>query len=134
MRKNLIVTILSCIMLFLSIFLYMYITTQYETKPRNIQINTNEKGKITNDNVEFVTSVTLKRVKDNKACFMEPLPDYMPGRTSASCIDMSYYKSSQFREGVNFKVLRVYTKEPNGDIVHTYMFSRELDKEKPVEE
>ncbi|XWX32623.1 hypothetical protein LCFBJUUZ_CDS0164 [Staphylococcus phage PG-2021_76] len=134
MRKNLIVTILSCIMLFLSIFLYMYITTQYEAKPRNIQINTNEKGKITNDNVEFVTSVTLKRVKDNKACFMEPLPDYMPGRTSTTCVDMSYYKSSQFREGVNFKVLRVYTKEPNGDIVHTYMFSRELDKEKPVEE
>lgn len=134
MRKNLIITILSCIVLFLSIFLYMYITTNYEAPTRNIQINTNEKGKITNENVEFVKSVTLKRVRDDKACFVEPLPNYLPGRTSTSCVDTRYYKSSQFGEGVKFKILRVYTKDSNGDIVHTYMFSKELDEKKPVEE
>lgn len=134
MGKNLIITILSCAMLLLSIFLYVYITTNYEAPSRNIQINTNEKGKITNENVEFVSSFTLKSVKDNKACFVEPLPDYLPGRTSASCVDTRYYKSSQFEDGVKFKLLRVYTKDSRRDIVHTYMFSKDLGEKKPVKE
>lgn len=134
MGKKLLGTIVACLVLFLSIFLYVYITTQYEAKPRNVQITTDNKGNITNENIEYVDSVTLKKVKDGKACFMEPLPDYLPGRTSTKCIDMSYYKSSQFKEGINFKVLRVYTREPNGDIRHTYIFSRELNKDKHPEE
>ena len=134
MKKKLVVTGVACIVLLLSITLFMFVTTHNESKPRNIQINTNERGDITNENIEYVTSVTLRRIKDNKACFMSPLPDYLPGRTSKNCVDMNYYKSSQFREGVNFKILRVYTKEPSGDIVHTYMFSKEVTKEKTEEE
>lgn len=134
MGKKLIATIVACCVLIASIFVYVHITTQYEAKPRNIQITTDKKGKITNENIEYVTSVTLKKVSDGKACFMETLPDYMPGRTSTKCIDMGYYKTSQFKEGINFKVLRVYTRETNGNIKHTYMFSKELEKDKQMED
>lgn len=75
------------------------------------------------DNVEFVGDYTLKEVKDNKAYFMETLPTYLPGRTGDNSIDMSYYKTSRFKEGVSFKLIRIYnTEDGENNPVHKYRF------------
>lgn len=74
------------------------------------------------ENVEFVGDYTLKEVKNNKAYFMETLPTYLPGRTGDNSIDMRYYKTSRFKEGVSFKLIRVYTKDGDDNPVHKYRF------------
>lgn len=85
----------------------------------------NNNNKTEDSKVELVGDYTLKSVKNNKATFMETLPDFLPGRVGEKTIDMRFFRSSQFKEGVNFKLLRIYTEDAEGNPAHKYRFEVE---------
>lgn len=123
-KKASIFYILVVIVLAFSISSYYISSFMYHDKAKN-QVSTEltNTGKIKEEkNVEFVGDYTLKKVKDNKAYFMETLPTYLPGRTGDNSIDMRYYKTSRFKEGVSFKLIRVYTEDGDNNPVHKYRF------------
>lgn len=96
----------------------------YHDQTKNEVVNElSNTGKIKEEkNVEFVGDYTLKKVQNDKAYFMEPLPTYLPGRTGENSIDMRYYKTSRFKEGINFKLIRVYTEDGENNPMHKYRF------------
>lgn len=81
------------------------------------------------EKVEVVRAVNVIKIDTDKdiVYFDKPLPDYIPGRTSASSVDMNYYKSSEFKEKGHFKLVRVYTENVNGEIEYDYSFSRDIN-------
>lgn len=123
-KKASIFYVLVIIVLAFSISSYYISSFMYHDKAKN-QVSTelSNTGKIKEEkNVEFVGDYTLKEVKDNKAYFMETLPTYLPGRTGDNSIDMRYYKTSRFKEGVNFKLIRIYTEDGENNPTHKYRF------------
>lgn len=123
-RKASIFYILVVIVLAFSISFYYISSFMYHDKEKNeISMELANNGKIDEEqNVEFVGDYTLKKVEDGKAYFMEKLPTYLPGRTGDNSIDMRYYKTSRFKEGVNFKLIRVYTEDGDDNPIHKYRF------------
>ncbi|UXR08269.1 hypothetical protein [Staphylococcus phage vB_ScaM-V1SC04] len=112
------------IVLAFSISSYYISSSMYHNKTKNkvsAELSNIEEIK-KEKNIEFVGDYTLKKVKDNKAYFMETLPTYLPGRTGDNSIDIRYYKTSRFKEGVNFKLIRVYTEDRENNPIHKYRF------------
>lgn len=123
-KKASIFYILVVIVLAFSISSYYISSSMYHDKVKNsVSVElANTKDIKREDNVEFVGDYTLKEVKNNKAYFMETLPTYLPGRTGDNSIDMRYYKTSIFKEGVNFKLIRLYTEDADNNPIHKYRF------------
>ncbi|ARQ95936.1 hypothetical protein qdsa001_180 [Staphylococcus phage qdsa001] len=129
-KKAIIAYVIILVMLALSISTYYVSSYLYHEKTKSqVTDQLTHHGKLKKDkNVEYVGDYTLKKVVDNKAYFMEKLPTYLPGRTSDKSIDMRYYRTSKFREGVNFKLIRVYTDDNDNNPVHKYRFEAVLNK------
>ena len=81
------------------------------------------------EKVEVIKSFNVTKIDNEKdiVYFNKPLPDFIPGRTSANSVDMDYYKSSEFKEGGHFKLVRVYTENVNGETEYDYSFSRDIN-------
>ena len=123
-KKASIFYVIVVIALAFSISSYYISSFMYHDKTKNqISAELSNTGEIKEEkNVEFVGDYTLKEVKNNKAYFMETLPTYLTGRTGDNSIDMRYYKTSRFKEGVNFKLIRVYTEDGENNPTHKYRF------------
>lgn len=78
---------------------------------------------VNGEEVEKVQQVTLSRIEDNKVYFDRDLPDFLPGRTGSNSVDKSYYKTSKFKESQTFNIIRVYSKDSDGNTIHIYRFT-----------
>lgn len=123
-KKAGIIYVIAIIVLAVSITVYYASSSAYFSHSKNQVSNqiSNHSNVKKDKDIEFVGDYTLKKVENHKAYFMEDLPNYLPGRTGYKSIDIRYYKSSKFREGVNFKLLRIYTEDGNNNSVHKYRF------------
>ncbi|AAX92390.1 putative membrane protein [Staphylococcus phage Twort] len=112
-----------------AVFAYSWTSIYYEKNAYDSGVVQDSESNNTKNNgdIEYVTTVTLKKDTDKKATFMDELPNFLPGRTDGKTIDKSFYKSSDFREGERFKLYRIYTRDNNGEVTHKYRFEKEVD-------
>lgn len=122
--------IITLTILIISIFVYSWSSIMYEKNTYDIGVVQDSESNNTKNNgdIEYVTTVTLKKDTEKKATFMDDLPNFLPGRTDSKTIDKSFYKSSDFTEGERFKLYRIYTKENNGEVAHKYRFEKDNEK------
>lgn len=80
--------------------------------------------------IDYIKSVTLQEISDNKAYFVEDLPSYLPGRVGKNSVDLDSYKTSELKEGYKFKILRIYKQDNEGNTTSEYKFVRDAEKEK----
>ena len=80
--------------------------------------------------VDYIGNYTLQEIKNNKAYFVEDLPSYIPGKTGKNSVDMSFYKTSELKEGHKFKLMRVYKENKDGSTVAEYKFVQDFDDKK----
>lgn len=125
MRKtNQRILILSLIIVLVILFGIFYLTDR-ELKDTYVNNMNNE-----SESVDYIQGVTLQEIKDNKAYFIEDLPDYIPGKLGDNGVNLNSYKSSQLKEGYKFKLIRIYKQDKQGDMSTEYKFVRDVEKEK----
>lgn len=125
MRKtNQRILILSLIIVLVILFGIFYLTDR-ELKDTYVNNMNNE-----SESVDYIQGVTLQEIKDNKAYFIEDLPDYIPGKLGDNGVNLNSYKSSQLKEGYKFKLIRIYKQDKQGDMTTEYKFVRDVEKEK----
>ncbi|WRW34703.1 membrane protein [Staphylococcus phage CF5] len=123
-KKAGILYVISIIVLAVSITVYYTSSSAYFSHSKNQVTNqiSNDSNVKKDKDIEFVGDYTLKKVENHKAYFMEDLPNYLPGRTGDRSVDIRCYRTSKFKEGVNFKLLRIYTEDGDNNSVHKYRF------------
>lgn len=125
MRKtNQKILILSLIIVLVILFGIFYLTDR-ELKDTYVNNMNNE-----SESVDYIQGVTLQEIKDNKAYFIEDLPEYIPGKLGENGVNLNSYKSSQLKEGYKFKLIRIYKQDKQGDMTTEYKFVRDIEKEK----
>lgn len=125
MRKtNQRILILSLIIVLVILFGIFFLTDR-ELKDTYVNSMNNE-----SESVDYIQGVTLQEIKDNKAYFIEDLPEYIPGKLGENGVNLNSYKSSQLKEGYKFKLIRIYKQDKQGDMTTEYKFVRDVEKEK----
>lgn len=125
MRKtNQKILILSLIIVLVILFGIFFLTDR-ELQDTYVNKMSNE-----SESVDYIQGVTLQEIKDNKAYFIEDLPEYIPGKLGENGVNLNSYKSSQLKEGYKFKLIRIYKQDKQGDMTSEYKFVRDTEKEK----
>lgn len=125
MRKtNQKILILSLIIVLVILFGIFFLTDR-ELQDTYVNKMSNE-----SESVDYIQGVTLQEIKDNKAYFIEDLPEYIPGKLGENGVNLNSYKSSQLKEGYKFKLIRIYKQDKQGDMTSEYKFVRDIEKEK----
>lgn len=125
MRKtNQKILILSLIIVLVILFGIFFLTDR-ELQDTYVTNMSNE-----SESVDYIQEVTLQEIKDNKAYFIEDLPEYIPGKLGENGVNLNSYKSSQLKEGYKFKLIRIYKQDKKGDMTSEYKFVRDIEKEK----
>lgn len=125
MRKtNQKILILSLIIVLVILFGIFFLTDR-ELQDTYVNDMNNE-----SESVDYIQGVTLQEIKDNKAYFVEDLPEYIPGKLGENGVNLNSYKSSQLKEGYKFKLIRIYKRDKQGDMTSEYKFVRDIEKEK----
>lgn len=125
MRKtNQRILILSLIIVLVILF-GIFFLTEREIQDTYVNNMNNE-----NESIDYIQGVTLQEIKDNKAYFIEDLPEYIPGKLGDNGVNLNSYKSSQLKEGYKFKLIRIYKQDKQGDMNTEYKFVRDVEKEK----
>lgn len=123
-KTNQRILILSLIIVLVILFGIFYLTDR-ELKDTYVNNMNNE-----SESVDYIQGVTLQEIKDNKAYFIEDLPEYIPGKLGENGVNLNSYKSSQLKEGYKFKLIRIYKQDKKGDMTSEYKFVRDIEKEK----
>lgn len=76
------------------------------------------------DKTEKIMDVKVVEQNDDIACFDKKLPRGLDGKKSAHCIAKGDYKSSEFKEGNEFELVKLQGKNPNGQEYKAYTFAR----------
>lgn len=127
MRKtNQRILILSLIIVLVILFGIFFLTDR-ELQDTYVNKMSNESE---SESVDYIQGVTLQEIKDNKAYFIEDLPEYIPGKLGENGVNLNSYKSSQLKEGYKFKLIRIYKQDKKGDMTSEYKFVRDIEKEK----
>lgn len=123
-KTNQRILILSLIIVLVILFGIFFLTDR-ELKDTYVNSMNNE-----SESVDYIQGVTLQEIKDNKAYFIEDLPEYIPGKLGDNGVNLNSYKSSQLKEGYKFKLIRIYKQDKQGDMTTEYKFVRDVEKEK----
>lgn len=118
------ILILSLIIVLVILFGIFFLTDR-ELQDTYVNKMSNE-----SESVDYIQGVTLQEIKDNKAYFIEDLPEYIPGKLGENGVNLNSYKSSQLKEGYKFKLIRIYKQDKQGDMTSEYKFVRDIEKEK----
>lgn len=118
------ILILSLIIVLVILFGIFFLTDR-ELQETYVNDTNNE-----SESVDYIQGVTLQEIKDNKAYFIEDLPEYIPGKLGENGVNLNSYKSSQLKEGYKFKLIRIYNQDKQGDMTTEYKFVRDIEKEK----
>lgn len=116
LNKGYIVTI---IILILSMSIYI---TTIHIQGKDTEHFTKQSSEVKGEKVEKVGNFTKDHINDNKVYFTENLPTYIPGRTTNNSVDTTVFKTSKFKEAKEFTLIRVYSKDDDGNRVHIYRF------------
>lgn len=124
LNKGYIITI---IILILSMSIYI---TTINIQGKDTERFTKQSSEVKGEKVEKVGNFTKDHINDNKVYFTENLPTYIPGRTTNNSVDTTVFKTSKFKEAKEFTLIRVYSKDDDGNRVHIYRFVPKGEKVK----
>lgn len=119
--------IVAIIILILSMSIYI---TTVNIQGKDTEHFTKQSSEVKGEKVEKVGSFTKDHISDNKIYFTENLPTYIPGRTTNNSVDTTVFKTSKFKEAKKFTLIRVYSKDDDGNRVHIYRFVPKGEKVK----
>ena len=117
------------IIMLVFVFLLLMVCSIFYLMDREVQdtyIDTSNES----NSIDYLESVTVQEISDNKAYFVEDLPSYLPGRVGKNSVDLDSYKTSELKEGYKFKILRIYKQDNEGNTTSEYKFVRDVEKEK----
>lgn len=119
--------IVAIIILILSMSIYI---TTVNIQGKDTEHFTKQSSEVKGEKVEKVGNFTKDHISDNKIYFTENLPTYIPGRTTNNSVDTTVFKTSKFKEAKKFTLIRVYSKDDDGNRVHIYRFVPKGEKVK----
>ena len=119
--------IVAIIILILSMSIYI---TTVNIQGKDTEHFTKQSSEVKGEKVEKVGNFTKDHISDNKIYFTENLPTYIPGRTTNNSVDTTVFKTSKFKEAKKFTIIRVYSKDDDGNRVHMYRFVPKGEKVK----
>jgi len=119
--------IVAIIILILSMSIYI---TTVNIQGKDTEHFTKQSSEVKGEKVEKVGNFTKDHISDNKIYFTENLPTYIPGRTTNNSVDTTVFKTSKFKEAKKFTLIRVYSKDDEGNRVHIYRFVPKGEKVK----
>ncbi|XWX31386.1 hypothetical protein UDOIXSUF_CDS0123 [Staphylococcus phage PG-2021_1] len=119
--------IVAIIILILSMSIYI---ATVNIQGKDTEHFTKQSSEVKGEKVEKVGNFTKDHISDNKIYFTENLPTYIPGRTTNNSVDTTVFKTSKFKEAKEFTLIRVYSKDDDGNRVHIYRFVPKGEKVK----
>lgn len=119
--------IVAIIILILSMSIYI---TTVNIQGKDTEHFTKQSSEVKGEKVEKVGNFTKDHISDNKIYFTENLPTYIPGRTTNNSVDTTVFKTSKFKEAKKFTLIRIYSKDDDGNRVHIYRFVPKGEKVK----
>lgn len=119
--------IVAIIILILSMSIYI---ATVNIQGKDTEHFTKQSSEVKGEKVEKVGNFTKDHISDNKIYFTENLPTYIPGRTTNNSVDTTVFKTSKFKEAKKFTLIRVYSKDDDGNRVHIYRFVPKGEKVK----